>query len=81
MRDKHKAIAICPKCGCPSYEIDGYIYKKYCPNCDSVWNNTISSDSIFTCNTCPLRFICKGPSLWNGLACRGARSQILKDGA
>jgi hypothetical protein len=41
----------------------------------------VSPDSAFTCNTCSLRFLCKGPSMWNGMACRGARSQILKEGA
>jgi len=32
-----KQIMPCPKCGCPSYGIYGYITKKYCPNCDRVW--------------------------------------------
>jgi hypothetical protein len=40
----------------------------------------VSPDSTFTCNICSLRFICKGPLMLNGMACRGARSQILKGG-
>lgn len=33
----NKQIMPCPKCNCPSYGIDGYITKRYCPNCDEVW--------------------------------------------
>ena len=39
-------------------------------------NNTGSPKLTAACGGCPLQYVCKGPSLFNTMACRGARSQL-----
>jgi radical SAM protein with 4Fe4S-binding SPASM domain len=41
--------------------------------------NTGSPKLPAVCDPCPLRFICRGATIYNGLACRGARSQLRAD--
>jgi len=42
----------------------------------STSHNTGSPKLTAACGGCPLQYVCKGPSLFNTMACRGARSQL-----
>ena len=42
----------------------------------SASHNTGSPKLTAACGGCPLQYVCKGPSLFNTMACRGARSQL-----
>ena len=45
----------------------------------SASHNTGSPKLTAACGGCPLQYVCKGPSLFNTMACRGARSQLRAD--
>ena len=39
-------------------------------------NGTAVGPLTAVCSDCPLQYVCRGPSIFNTMACRGARSQL-----